>query len=100
MAHYRKLVRDKIPAHLDAKGIPYEKHIAGDTEYRTELIKKLTEEVEEFTEAGAITELADVLEVVDTLCALPEYTKVREVQRMKRQERGGFGERYILRGEK
>jgi predicted house-cleaning noncanonical NTP pyrophosphatase (MazG superfamily) len=52
MAQYNKLVRDKIPAILDQKGIPYEKRIASKEEYRIELIKKLVEEVGEFSEEG------------------------------------------------
>jgi predicted house-cleaning noncanonical NTP pyrophosphatase (MazG superfamily) len=100
MAHYHKLVRDNIPALLDSKGVAYEKRIAGDTEYRRELIKKLCEESKEFAEAGAVEELADVLEVVDALRALPEYHDVLMVQAQKRAERGGFVGRIILKGEK
>ncbi len=97
---YEKLVRDKIPAYLESKGIPHEKHIAEDAEYRSELIKKLSEECAEFAEAGAIEELADVLEVVEALKALPEYATVEEVRRAKCEEKGGFALRYIVRGEK
>lgn len=100
MAAYEKLVRDRVPAKLDGKGIPYDKRIADDSEYRTELIKKLLEEAGEFAEAGAIEELADVLEVIDTLRTLPEYANVAEVQREKRERLGGFLNRIILRGEK
>lgn len=100
MAHYRKLVRDGIPACLDAKGIPYTKEIADDAEYRKELIAKLVEEANEFAEAGAPEELADVLEVIDALQALPEYQDVERLQREKRDERGGFVGRIILEGEK
>ncbi len=100
MEQYRKLVRDKIPAHLESKGIPHEMHQADAEEYRSELIKKLSEETLEFSEAGAIEELADVLEVVDALRALPEYEDVLEVQRKKREEKGGFTERFIVQGEK
>ena len=79
MAPYRKLVRDRIPEHLDAKGIPYEKHVADDAEYRIELMRKLHEEVAEFSEAGAVEELADVMEVIDALRSLPEYAAVTKV---------------------
>jgi predicted house-cleaning noncanonical NTP pyrophosphatase (MazG superfamily) len=100
MTPYRKLVRDNIPAHLDAKGIPYEKHVADDAEYRLELIRKLHEEAVEFSEAGAIEELADVMEVIDALRALPEYAQVTVVQEAKRAEKGAFTNRYIVSGEK
>lgn len=97
---YHKLVRDKIPDMLDAKGIAYEKKIASLEEYKTELIKKLTEEVQEFTVAGDPSELADVVEVVEALKQLPEYGNTEILRQKKREERGGFDERIILKGEK
>ncbi|MDD3531058.1 MAG: nucleoside triphosphate pyrophosphohydrolase [Candidatus Pacebacteria bacterium] len=100
MESYRKLVRDKIPEILDKKGVPYEQRTASGEEYRMELVKKLAEEAGEFNEAGAPEELADVLEVIDALLALPEYANVRELQRIKRAERGGFDAKIILKGEK
>ena len=100
MAYYEKLVRDRIPEILDKKGVPYEQRIADDAEYRAELIKKLVEEAAEFAEAGAIEELADVLEVVDALRTLSEYSDVEMVQGQKAEERGGFIKRFILKGEK
>lgn len=100
MAEYNKLVRDKIPERLDAKGIPYEKRIADDQEYRSELIKKLLEEAQEFLEAGSVEELADVCEVVAALRELPEFADLDAVQKTKREERGGFSERIILKGER
>lgn len=100
MAHYEKLVRDRIPELLDAKGVPYEKRIADDAEYRAELIKKLVEEAGEFAEAGAVEELADVLEVVAALKLLPEYADVDAARIEKAKERGAFLNRFILKGEK
>lgn len=100
MAPYNKLVRDRIPEILDAKGILYEKRVASDEEYEAELIKKLVEEAHEFAEAGSVEELADVLEVVEALRALPEYADVERVRLVKKAERGGFQKRIILKGEK
>lgn len=100
MEHYRKLVRDKIPSHLESKGIPHEMHQADKEEYRSELIKKLNEEILEFSEAGEIEELADILEVIDALKTLPEYEGVLAVQQKKREEKGGFTERFIVEGDK
>ena len=97
---YDKLVRDKIPEILDMKLVPYEKRIASEDEYRAELIKKLVEEVREFAEVGSPEELADVLEVVEALKTLPDYKNVEELKSKKREERGGFAERIILKGEK
>lgn len=100
MTHYNKLVRDKIPERLDAKGIPYEQRIATTEEYREELIKKLVEEAHEFSEEGSIEELADVCEVIEALRALPEYKDVESMRLQKHEERGGFEGRIILKGEK
>lgn len=99
MAHYNKLVRDRIPEILDAKGIPYDLRIAEDAEYKTELIKKLVEEAAEFSEVSSVEELSDVLEVISALQTLPEYADVESVRALKREERGGFDKKIILRGE-
>jgi len=101
MESYNKLVRNNIPEILDGKGVTYEKRIASPEEYKSELIKKLTEEVTEFTEAcGDIGELADVLEVIEALKKLPEYQAVEEIRLKKLAERGGFDQGIILKGEK
>lgn len=100
MEKYNKLVRDKIPEILDQKNIPYEKRIASSVEYKKELIKKLLEEAKEFTNTPTVEELADVIEVVESLKKLQEYTQVEDVRLDKKEERGGFDNRIILTGEK
>ena len=100
MENYNKLVRDKIPEILDAKGISYEKRVASPKEYKEALIKKLTEEVGEFAEAADPEELADVLEVIEALRKLPGYEKIEELRLQKLNERGGFTEGLILKGTK
>lgn len=100
MESYNKLVRDKIPEILDDKGVFYEKRIATPEEYKKELIKKLIEEASEFQEGGNIEELADVIEVVEALRMLPEYQSVEDIRMVKRNKRGGFDQRIILKGEK
>jgi len=127
MESYNKLVRDKIPAILDAKGVPYEKRVATPEEFKEELLKKLGEEMNELKEAiedpeKQVEELADVIEVlmalktipgtedipevretteyVDFLKGLPEYRNVEEVRLRKREERGGFDDMLIVKGEK
>ena len=100
MESYNKLVRDKIPEILDEKGVSYERRVASSEEYKAELIKKLGEEIQEFSEAGDPEELADVVEVIEALKKLPEYSEVEVIRQKKREERGGFDEKIILKGQK
>ena len=98
---YNKLVRDKIPEILSAKGICWEElRTASLEEYKEELIKKLGEEAAEFGIEPFLEELADVIEVIETLKKLPEYENVEELRLKKREERGGFEKRIILKGTK
>ncbi len=100
MESYNKLVRDKIPNILDEKGVSYKKRIASPEEYKVELIKKLTEETREFFDDPSSEELADVIEVIEALKKLPDYTDIEEVRKKKAEERGSFAGRIILKGEK
>ena len=100
MGSYNKLVRDKIPEILDKKGVSYKKRIASDEEYKEELVKKLGEETEEFLKAGDPEELADVIEVIEALKKMLDYENVEAVRRKKLEERGGFDQKIILKGEK
>ena len=100
MTAYNKLVRDRIPEILDAKNIPYEKRIADTPEYQKALILKLEEEVSEFLKDTSVEELADVLEVLESIKALEIYTSVEKIRKKKKAERGGFDKRIILKGEK
>lgn len=100
MEKYNKLVRDKIPELLDSENIPYKKRIAEESEYEIELIKKLDEEVKEFLVAGEIEELADVIEVIEAIKKLEVYKSVEEVRINKFNEKGGFENKIILKGEK
>lgn len=101
MESYNKLVRDNIPDDLDARGVPYEeKRIANEEEYRIELIKKLGEEVIEFSAEGSSEELADVIEVVHALLALPEFKDTEVIRLEKKAKKGGFENRIILKGTK
>ncbi len=97
---YNKLVRDKIPEMLPERGIPFEQRTADEKEYGEELVRKLNEEVKEFTDSGKLEKLADVLEVVQALQRLPQYRALYRVAWEKRQKRGGFDKRIILKGEK
>lgn len=99
MSFYNKLVRDKIPEILDKKGVHYEKHIASPEEFKIELVKKLKEEIDEFSVAYDLEELADIIEVIESLKQLPEYIDVEDIRQKKRQNRGGFDKKIILKGQ-
>lgn len=97
---YNKLVRDNIPAKIEANGEIPVTHIADEQEYKTALKNKLREEIAEFLEDESTEELADVLEVLDAWIALKGYNRaqIENIQRQKHEERGGFLGRVILDG--
>ena len=95
-----KLVRDKIPEIIRARGITPITHHARQAEFLNLLADKLQEEAAEFAESGVIVELSDILEVVRAICeargiSLEELEKMRE---QKLAERGGFKKRIVLEG--
>lgn len=98
---YNKLVRDRIPEIIALEGRHYAVEQMGEEEYRAALLTKLIEEAEEVRTAPSeklLTEIADVLEVLDALMVLynlqPEDARVLQQQRYK--ERGGFEKRIKL----
>ena len=95
---YNKLVRDKILEIIEKTGKKAEFHIANEEEYKDFLIKKLSEEVEEFTENPCAEEIADILEVLDSLINILGYSKkeILEIKEEKKESRGGFEKAIIL----
>ena len=95
---YNKLVRDKIPAIIEAQGQKAKTCILDDEAYKRALETKLDEEVTEFHKEINLEELADILEVVYALtenigCSKEELFAANE---KKRAERGGFQDRVFL----
>jgi predicted house-cleaning noncanonical NTP pyrophosphatase (MazG superfamily) len=72
--------------------------ILNDEEYVTYLSKKLQEEADEFQEAHALEELADILEVVYGLVAVQGKTpeELEALRTDKRDKWGGFRKRLML----
>ncbi len=97
--YYKKLVRDKIPEILDEKGIKYGMYISDNTEFRSELITKLKEEVDEFMSDQNNEELADIIEVIEAIKTLPEFCNVEEIRLKKKEEKGSFEKRIIAEGD-
>lgn len=98
---YNKLVRDKIPSWLTSQNIPFTSHIADEEEFKERLLDKLDEEVAEFKKDKSIGELADLLEVLETLSKAHGWTleQLRQEQARKREAKGGFENRIIAQGE-
>jgi len=95
---YNKLIRDKIPEILDKKGITYTVHqAASDGEYLARLIAKLQEEIDEFSRDANEEEMADILEVLESIFEARSFSKsdVEDVRLKKLAERGGFKKRLI-----
>ncbi len=95
---YNKLIRDKIPDHIRAKGGTPVFHVADEVEYWTKLKEKVLEEFEEFKADESVEEFADLMEV---LMAIAEYKNfdpetVEKVRAEKVAKRGAFKERLIL----
>ena len=96
---YNKLVRDKIPANIDSmEGRKANWRVMEDEEYIKELNKKLLEEAHEFIEENAVEELADIMEVIQSIMRAKNisYEELKKVQVFKREQKGGFNDRVYL----
>ncbi len=95
---YNKLVRDKIPAIIEADGKTVVTRILNKEEYLEELIKKLGEEYDEFKANRNAEELADLQEVILALAdALNiSHSDLAKVLSKKSLERGAFKKRIFL----
>ena len=93
-----KLVRDLVPQIiLKSDRIPVT-YIAESYEYKKLLKNKLLEEVEEFLKDECIEEIADILEVLETICNINNY-KLKDILRIKQQKKnsnGGFKGSVVL----
>lgn len=102
MPVYHKLVRDRIPEIIQQSGKKCVTKILTDEEYRKELQKKMTEELNEYVQAEsseqAIEELADLLELIHALakCHGSTIEEVEAFRKKKAAERGGFKEKIFL----
>lgn len=103
MPKYNKLVRDKIPEIIESNGEKPIIRILNDAEYNEELIKKLNEEYHEVIEAdeeSVIEELADMLEVMESIAELHNKTleDILNTKEKKKIKRGGFSRKLYLKG--
>ncbi len=92
-----KLIRDKVPEIMKAKGEMPKTHVAGDEEYARLLIAKLIEEAHEYRLKPSAEELGDILEVVHALAQqYGGFEKVDDVRKKKTAERGNFSQKIVL----
>lgn len=98
MKIYNKLVRDKIPELIESDGKKCVTHILSKKEYITALETKLDEEVAEYHADKNLEEMADVLEVLRTICIAKGYTleELEQLRAKKAAEKGEFEEKIFL----
>lgn len=98
---YNKLVRDNIPDIINNDNELAITRVLTDDEYRKELYKKLLEESNEVIEAKdneILEELADVLEIIESIAKLENKSLNDVIDKAceKREKRGGFQKRIYL----
>lgn len=99
---YNKLVRDNIPEIIKSNEEIPTTRILSEYEYKEELERKLYEEYQEVLQtknvSERIEELADMLEIIESLAILENKTleDVLEVAKTKKLKRGGFAKRIYL----
>ena len=96
---YNKLVRDRIPAIIEATGATCETEILSDADYLTLLDRKLEEELAEYRQDRNVEELADLMEVVYACAAARGYSReeLETVRAEKAAKRGGFAGKILLK---
>ena len=95
---YYKLIRDNIPEICKKnKQIAVTKTL-NDKEYRKALRKKLLEETNEYLKSEELSELADILEVVDALAKLQgsDFEDILRLKSKKAETNGAFDKRLQL----
>lgn len=98
---YGKLVRDLVPTIVRAEGKRPSVRTLTHEQFLPALMDKLEEEVRELREANAdrrLDELADVWEVLMTICreARVSAADLEAFAKDKRERRGGFAQRLWL----
>lgn len=96
---YNKLVRDRIPEIIRASGAKCTTETLSHERYIAMLDAKLQEELSEYQESKSLEELADLLEVMGAVVKARGNTweQLRQVRMKKREERGGFEQRILLK---
>ena len=98
MKEYDKLIRDKIPGIIAAKGERAETHTASDEEFLKKAKEKISEELSEFLESNKVEELADLLEITYAVASAlgTSEGELNKIRQEKLTKRGGFNKKIIL----
>ena len=94
---YYKLVRDKIPKIIRAKGVECKCTTCGE-DFLENLDRKLQEEVTEYLQNPCVEELADIAEVLSAILVERGISveELKQVRQKKFDERGGFSKKVFL----
>lgn len=98
MKEYYKLVRDKIPEIIKADGGECKFHVAKKWEFEILLFVKLREEINEFFQNPCANEIADILEVIETIARVKGIglNDIKTQKKEKKATRGGFNKKIVL----
>lgn len=101
--NYNKLIRDKIPEIIAAKGETAIIRTLTDDEFAKALVAKLVEEATEAQAAGddraeLTKEIGDILEVIDAMVAHfgLDHDEIDRIKAKRKAERGGFERKIFL----
>lgn len=99
---YDKLVRDKIPEKIKKSGGKVSQKMLGINNYIFELKKKFIEESEELMSTkntnDALSEMADIQELIDNLLGALNYKSqdLKKIQKEKIKKNGSFKDRIYI----
>ena len=98
MKVYNKLVRDRIPEIIEAKGSHCHYEVLSDEGYLAALEAKLTEELNEYRASKELEELADILEVIYAIAEARGETSesLNRLAEEKAAVRGHFRKKLFL----
>ncbi|WP_172200062.1 nucleoside triphosphate pyrophosphohydrolase [Saccharibacillus qingshengii] len=102
MPTHNKLIRNLIPSIIASTGKSSTTRILNEAEYAAELRAKLREEADEYfatsSDADALEELADMIEVIRALAVThgADPDTLEQIRAEKAAKRGGFDERIYL----
>src|SRR3989344_1886111 len=100
--YYNKLVRDRIPDIITRHGAEYEIKRLSKVDFEKELLKKVAEEASGLlsakTKEELISEIADVLAVIEEIKKLKKITPAQITKALKANytKKGGFKKKLFL----